>query len=77
MTDKMTGISPIIRIAAKGDGVTEDGRYVAGAAPGDALGADGGLVRGPNYVVPVCRHFAGASREKVGTGFSLTAMRPA
>ena len=76
MTDKMTGISPIIRIAAKGDGGTEDGRSVAGAAPGDALGADGGLVRGPNYVVPVCRHFAGASREKVGTGFSSPAMRP-
>ena len=49
--------SEIIRIAAKGDGVTEDGRHVAGAAPGDVLLADGTLEAGPHHIVPPCRHF--------------------
>ena len=57
MTNQQTDNDTIIRIAAKGDGMTGDGRYVAGAAPGDVLGADGALVRGPNYVVPPCKHF--------------------
>lgn len=47
----------IIRIAAKGDGVTEDGRHVAGAAPGDVLRADGKLEHGPHHAAPPCRHF--------------------
>ena len=57
MTDNSTDDTTIIRIAAKGDGVTADGRYVAGAAPGDVLRENGSLVRGPNYAVPPCRHF--------------------
>ena len=36
----------IIRIAAKGDGVTADGRHVPLAAPGDRLAADGSLSTG-------------------------------
>ena len=72
----MSDREQIIRIAAKGDGITADGRYAAGAAPGDWLLADGSLERGANYVSPPCRHF-GALREKVGTGFSSPAMRPA
>lgn len=47
----------IERIAARGDGVTADGRYVAGAVPGDILHADGHLEAGPNRAEPVCRHF--------------------
>ena len=47
----------IIRVAAKGDGVTGDGRHVAGAAPGDRLNPEGGLIRGPHYQEPPCRHF--------------------
>ncbi len=47
----------ILRIAAKGDGVTEDGRHVAGAAPGDTLREDGTLVAGPHRADPPCRHF--------------------
>lgn len=55
----MTELSePIIRIAAKGDGVTPSGRYAWGAAPGDTLRADGTLVPGPHHVTPPCRHFA-------------------
>ena len=48
---------PIIRIAAKGDGITHSGRYAWGAAPGDTLRADGTLEPGPHHVTPPCRHF--------------------
>lgn len=47
----------IIRIAAKGDGVTASGRFAWGAAPGDVLCADGLLEWGPHHVQPPCRHF--------------------
>lgn len=47
----------IIRIAAKGDGITASGRYAWGAAPGDTLCADGTLEWGPHHVTPPCRHF--------------------
>lgn len=47
----------IIRIAAKGDGITASGRFVWGAAPGDLLLADGTLLPGPHHVTPPCRHF--------------------
>ncbi|MBS3927662.1 MAG: class I SAM-dependent RNA methyltransferase [Sphingomonadales bacterium] len=48
---------PIIRIAAKGDGVTASGRFAWGAAPGDVLLGDGSLEWGPHHVTPPCRHF--------------------
>ncbi|WBH16401.1 class I SAM-dependent RNA methyltransferase [Sphingomonas radiodurans] len=47
----------ITRLAARGDGITEDGRTVAFAAPGDILRADGSIERGTHYQVPPCRHF--------------------
>jgi len=47
----------IIRLAAKGDGVTADGRHVALAAPGDYLSGDGNVLPGPHHAVPPCRHF--------------------
>jgi len=47
----------IERIAARGDGVTADGRHVAGAVPGDRVRDDGILIPGPNRTDPVCRHF--------------------
>lgn len=53
----MTEPGEIIRIAAKGDGVTADGRFVSGAAPGDRIDSDGQLVFGPHHVEPPCRHF--------------------
>jgi 23S rRNA (uracil1939-C5)-methyltransferase len=49
---------PIIRLAAKGDGVTASGRHVTGGVPGDAVDAEGNLVPGPHHIAPVCRHFA-------------------
>ena len=53
----MTSPGLIIRIAAKGEGQTADGRYAALAAPGDVLEADGTLTPGPDHAVPACRHF--------------------
>jgi 23S rRNA (uracil1939-C5)-methyltransferase len=53
----VTGPNTIVRIAAKGDGFTADGRHVPGAVPGDALAPDGSLLRGPHHAVPPCRHF--------------------
>jgi len=53
----VTNPSEIVRIAAKGDGVTADGRHVAHSAPGDVLQADGTLEHGPHHVKPPCRHY--------------------
>lgn len=47
----------IVRVAARGDGVTADGRHAPFAAPGDRLRADGTLAPGPNRQAPPCRHF--------------------
>lgn len=47
----------IVRIAARGDGVTADGRHVALAAPGDSIDATGRITRGPHRAEPPCRHF--------------------
>ncbi|MBN8846254.1 MAG: class I SAM-dependent RNA methyltransferase [Sphingomonadales bacterium] len=53
----MSETALIERIAARGDGVTADGRHVAGAVPGDRVRDDGILIPGPNRADPVCRHF--------------------
>ncbi|MFN3389852.1 MAG: class I SAM-dependent RNA methyltransferase [Allosphingosinicella sp.] len=47
----------VVRIAARGDGVTESGRFVPLAAPGDRIGAAGEIVPGPHHRTPPCRHF--------------------
>ncbi|HEU5067760.1 MAG TPA: class I SAM-dependent RNA methyltransferase [Sphingomicrobium sp.] len=48
---------PIVRIAARGDGVSESGQHVPFAVPGDLLLDEGSLQRGPHHQVPPCRHF--------------------
>lgn len=53
----MSGAEEIIRIAAKGDGVTASGRHVAGTAPGDMVGDEGTITRGPHFAEPPCGHF--------------------
>ena len=47
----------IIRVAARGDGVTASGRHVAGAAPGDRITPDGSILPGDHHAAPVCPHF--------------------
>ena len=53
----MTQSEEILRIAAKGDGMTASGRFAAGAAPGDLLLPDGTLQAGPHRAEPACRHY--------------------
>jgi 23S rRNA (uracil1939-C5)-methyltransferase len=48
---------PIVRIAARGDGVTASGRHLAFAAPGDLVDAEGTVTPGPHRQLPPCRHF--------------------
>jgi 23S rRNA (uracil1939-C5)-methyltransferase len=48
---------PIVRIAARGDGVTASGRHVAFGVPGDLVLDDGSLEPGSGHQVPPCRHF--------------------
>jgi 23S rRNA (uracil1939-C5)-methyltransferase len=47
----------VVRIAARGDGVTTSGRHVPFGVPGDALLDDGALAFGPHHQEPLCRHF--------------------
>jgi len=47
----------IVRIAARGDGVTASGRHVPFAVPGDRLLDDDTLEHGPGHQQPPCRHF--------------------
>ena len=47
----------VLRVAARGDGVTASGKHVPLSAPGDTLLPDGTLRRGPHHVDPSCRHF--------------------
>jgi 23S rRNA (uracil1939-C5)-methyltransferase len=52
----MSDIEKIVRLAARGDGVTESGRFVPGAVPGDIV--RGEVVEpGPHRAAPPCRHF--------------------
>jgi len=47
----------IVRIAARGGGVTASGRHVPFGVPGDAVLDDGALAFGPHHQEPPCRHF--------------------
>jgi 23S rRNA (uracil1939-C5)-methyltransferase len=47
----------IVRIAARGDGVSESGRFFPLVAPGDTVAPDGTITPGPHRQVPPCRHF--------------------
>lgn len=47
----------IVRIAARGDGVTSAGRHVPFGVPGDAVLDDGALAFGPHHQEPPCGHF--------------------
>jgi 23S rRNA (uracil1939-C5)-methyltransferase len=49
--------SSIVRLAARGDGMTADGLAIPLAAPGDRLREDGTIERGPHYQQPPCGHF--------------------
>lgn len=50
-------MSEIVRLAARGDGVTAEGRHVPMTVPGDVVSPDGDIMPGPHHVSPPCRHF--------------------
>jgi 23S rRNA (uracil1939-C5)-methyltransferase len=47
----------ILRLAGRGDGVTQSGRFFPLTAPGDLVLEDGTVEPGPHRQVPPCRHF--------------------
>ncbi len=47
----------VVRIAARGDGVTASGKHVPHSAPGDWLDDDAVLHAGPHRQVPPCHHY--------------------
>jgi len=47
----------ILRLASRGDGVGESGRYHPLAAPGDRVTEEGLVEAGPHRQAPPCRHF--------------------
>lgn len=53
----MTETFEIIRLAAKGDGVTAQGQHFAQTVPGDVIDAAGKVTRGPHHIDPPCQHF--------------------
>lgn len=56
----MSEIETVVRLAARGDGVTSGGRYVTGVAPGDQVrfGGDAVVIEpGPHHQTPPCPHF--------------------
>jgi len=47
----------VLRLAGRGDGVGESGRFHPLTAPGDRVWEDGAVEPGPHRQVPPCRHF--------------------
>ena len=47
----------IVRVAARGEGHTADGRFAPLAAPGDRLLSDGSIEPGAHHQLPPCGHF--------------------
>lgn len=47
----------IVRLAARGDGLTADGQHVAMSVPGDQVVGDGSVTRGAHHQDPPCKHF--------------------
>ncbi|HEY0312739.1 MAG TPA: class I SAM-dependent RNA methyltransferase [Allosphingosinicella sp.] len=50
-------VEPILRLAARGDGVTASGRYFPLTATGDSVDEAGTVTPGAHRQVPPCRHF--------------------
>ncbi|MBD2841665.1 class I SAM-dependent RNA methyltransferase [Erythrobacter rubeus] len=53
----MTELETIVRLAAKGDGVTANGNHVPGALPSDMVSNGAIAERGRHHVAPPCQHF--------------------
>jgi 23S rRNA (uracil1939-C5)-methyltransferase len=53
----MSVTEQVLRVAARGDGVTSEGRHIAFAAPGDTVTPEGIVIPGPHHQPPPCKHF--------------------
>ena len=56
----MSALAEIVRLAARGDGVTADGQFVPLSAPGDRVDfADDPprIIPGPHHAAPACAHY--------------------
>ena len=56
----MSDIRPIVRLAARGDGVSDDGRFVPLAAVGDSVDFSSNpprIIPGPHHAAPSCAHY--------------------
>ena len=56
----MSDIRPIVRLAARGDGVSDDGRFVPLAAVGDSVDFSSNplhIIAGPHHAAPACAHY--------------------
>jgi 23S rRNA (uracil1939-C5)-methyltransferase len=56
----VSDLPEIVRLAARGDGVTADGRFVELAAPGDRIdfaATPPRIIPGPHHVMPPCAHY--------------------
>jgi len=50
-------LSTVLKVAGRGEGITDDGRYIPFTAPGDQVDDHGAITRGPHHQEPPCRHF--------------------
>lgn len=53
----MNEMTTIVRVAARGDGVSAEGRHFPLTAPGDVVAVDGTVTRGSHYNPPECSHY--------------------
>jgi 23S rRNA (uracil1939-C5)-methyltransferase len=53
----VSGTEKIVRLAARGDGISETGRFIPLAAPGDSVDFAGHIAQGPHHIPAVCRHY--------------------
>jgi len=53
----VTSPEKVVRLAARGDGITESGRFVPGAVPGDMVEGVVVIMAGAHHTKPPCRHF--------------------
>lgn len=50
-------VATVLKVAGRGEGITDDGRYIPFTAPGDTVDAQGTVTPGPHHQAPPCRHF--------------------
>jgi 23S rRNA (uracil1939-C5)-methyltransferase len=56
----VSDLRPIVRLAARGDGISDDGRFVPMAAVGDTVDFSSNpplIIPGPHHSVPACAHY--------------------